>query len=244
MTPELHRLYAVCEATWPPAATHRAGPWTIREGRGGGQRVSAATAEGPVTEANLPMAETKMRALGQTPQFMIRAGEEALDALLAKRGYALVDPVDMWLGPAAPLTETPLPRACTFTVWEPLAIQIDLWADGGIGPGRIAVMERVAGLKTSIIARDDHTPAGTAFVALHDRIAMIHALEVPAPCRRKGMARLICRQAAFWAVAQGGTHVAALCTRANAAAGALYPSLGMGVVGQYHYRKAKDDTRG
>ena len=34
MTPDL--LAQVAEATWPPAATHRHGPWLIREGQGGG----------------------------------------------------------------------------------------------------------------------------------------------------------------------------------------------------------------
>jgi N-acetylglutamate synthase len=43
----------VLEATWPPAARHRAGPWVLRDGAGGGKRVSAATAEGPVTAADL-----------------------------------------------------------------------------------------------------------------------------------------------------------------------------------------------
>jgi N-acetylglutamate synthase len=34
------------EATWPPAATTRLGPWLLRDGKGGGKRVSAATLAG------------------------------------------------------------------------------------------------------------------------------------------------------------------------------------------------------
>lgn len=60
-------LAEVTEATWPPAATHRHGPWLIREGQGGGQRVSAASATGNWTEADIPTAEAAMRALGQPP---------------------------------------------------------------------------------------------------------------------------------------------------------------------------------
>ena len=43
MTPAT--LQAAMDATWPAAAMHRAGPWMLRNGAGGGKRVSAATAE-------------------------------------------------------------------------------------------------------------------------------------------------------------------------------------------------------
>ena len=237
MTPDIQTLYGVIDATWTPAAMRQEGPWMIREGQGGGQRVSAATADGPVNQSDVPAAEAAMRALDQVPLFMIRVGDDELDAMLQARGYAIVGPVNLWLGPVAPFLEAPLPRAVTFPVWEPLAIQVDMWANGGIGPGRIDVMRRVAGPKTSIIGRDDHTPAATAFVAIHDNVAMIHALEVPAHCRRRGMGGLVCLQAAHWAHENGATHISALCTQANEPANALYSSLGMGFVGQYHYRK-------
>jgi len=242
MTGATPTLYDVTDATWPAAATSRVGPWAIREGRGGGKRVSAATAEAPVTQADLPAAEKAMCALGQAPLFMIRAGQEALDRLLDQNAYRVVDPVNAWLGPVAPLLEGPLPRGRVFCIWEPLAIQIDIWAGAGIGPGRLAVMHRAPGPKTAILARWDQTPAATAFVAIHGGIAMVHALEVIAPCRRKGVARLVMQQAARWARDNGADRIAALCTRANTGANALYSSLGLGVVGQYHYRMAKDDS--
>ena len=50
------------------------------------------------------------------------------------------------------------------------------------------------------------------------------------------------RQAALWSVQNGGTWISALCTQANTGANALYSSLGLGVVGQYHYRKAQEDS--
>jgi len=241
MTPDIHTLYEAIDATWAPATISRAGPWAIREGRGGGSRVSAATADGPVTQADLPQAEAAMRALGQVPLFMIRQGDEALDAMLAERGYELADPVNLRLGPLAPFLAEPLPLARVYAGWEPLAIQREIWAAGGVGAERLAVMDRVEAPKTSILGRDGNAPAATAFVALHKGIAMMHAVEVAAKYRRKGVAALMCRQAAVWAAAQGGTHIAALCTRANAGSNALYSSLGLAVVGQYHYRKSKEE---
>lgn len=240
MTPE--RLYAVIEATWPAAEAMPHGPWTIRDGQGGGKRVSAATARQPVTAADLRVAEDAMQALGQTPLFMIRAGESALDALLEGYGYQVIDPVNIYAGAAAPLAVAP-PQATAFALWEPLAIQLDIWAEGGIGPARIEVMRRASFPKTAILLRDGQRAAATAFCAIHDGIAMIHALEVRAPCRRRGMGRNAVAQAAIWAQANGADRVAAVCTRANTGANALYASLGMACVGQYHYRIKPEEER-
>jgi len=48
-------------------------------------------------------------------------------------------------------------------------------------------------------------------------------------------------QAARWAARHDASHISAVCTQANAAANGLYTSLGMALVGQYHYRQ-KDMT--
>ena len=218
MTPQ--HLYAVTEATWPAAATETVGPWTVRDGQGGGKRVSAATVRQPVTPDDQPMAESAM---------------QALDAMLADRGYAVIDPVNLYVAPVADLAVPP-PHATTFVIWEPLAIQRDMWAEGGIGPARLAVMERAAQPKTTIIARDGQRPAATAFVGLHDGTAMIHALEVTPECRRHGIGKRVVHQAALWAQQNGASHVAALCTQANTGANALYAALHMALAGQYHYR--------
>ena len=78
-------LFAVIDATWPAAALHRAGAFVVREGRGGGKRVSAASAEGPWTEADIDAAIATHARLHQPALFMIRPGDAALDAALAAR---------------------------------------------------------------------------------------------------------------------------------------------------------------
>jgi GNAT superfamily N-acetyltransferase len=241
MMPDARTLYDVVDGTWPAASYRRIGPWCIREGRGGGQRVSAATAMDTVTEDDIAQAEAEMQALGQPRLFQIRDGDAALDAMLAARGYAVVDPVNIYVAPVAQVATERPPRITTFCVWEPLAIQIDMWAEGGIGPGRIAVMHRAKGPKTSLIGRLNDHPGGTGFVAIHDGIAMVHALEVLAHQRKQGMGRYFMREAAFWAQANGASHLAVVCTQGNAGANALYSSLGMTLVGQYHYRKHEED---
>ncbi|WP_135507230.1 GNAT family N-acetyltransferase [Roseovarius aestuariivivens] len=238
--PGIAELYAVTEATWPPAATRQVGAWTIRNGQGGGKRVSAATLAGDAQTADLAEAEAAMQALGQSSLFMLRDGEGVLDDRLDNAGYDVIDPVNAYACPLDSLTGARLPRVTTFDIWEPMAIQLDIWKAGGIGPARIEVMRRVREPKTTLFGRHDNRPAATGFVAVHDGVAMIHALEVLARARRAGMGRNLTRHAAHWAKTQGATHLAVLCTKANTGANALYASLGMTLVGEYHYRIKKD----
>lgn len=230
------KYYAVVEATWPPAARRSLGPVTLREGQGGGSRVSAASIEGTATEAEISAAEQSMRDMGQNCLFVIRDGQDALDNQLAARGYEIKDPVNLWTCPVRALMDVEIPRVTTFALWSPLEIQREIWVSGGIGAERQAVMERVSGPKAALLGRYDDKPAGAGFVAIHDGIAMVHALEILPFQRRKGMGVWMMRQAAFWAAENGATELAVLCTKRNQGANGLYASLGMVCCGQYHYR--------
>ena len=234
MTPDA--LAQVMDETWPPAAVRTVGSWLIRVGKDGGQRVSAASARGPVTGDDVAVAEAAMQAIGQPALFMIRETDAALDAELEARGYRRHDPVVAYAAPCADLAQTPPPMT-TFTHWPPIAIAVDLWAEGGIGPGRLAVMQRAAGAKTAILARANDRASGVAFVAMSGTTAMLHALEITPPLRRQGSAHNILQAAAVWAQDQGADTLTLVVTRENMPACRLYASFGMHVVGQYHYRQ-------
>ncbi len=169
------------------------------------------------------------------PLFMIRPQDSTLDDALAQRGYARIDPVVAYAIPTASVV--PPPRITVFAHWPPLQITVELWAAGHIGPSRLAVMQRAAGPKTALLSRTAERPTGVAFVALHEGTAMLHALEVAPAHRRQGSAQNILRAAAHWAREHDADTLALVVTEANAAARALYASLGMQVVGQYHYRQ-------
>lgn len=231
-------LFAVTEATWPAAAFHKVGPFLVREGKGGGQRVSAATAEGDWTEADIDAVEAAQTGLGQHPLFMIRPDDTRLDAALAARGYAVKDPVNLYEAPVADLMGE-IKRLSAFTIWPPLAIMRDIWAEGGIGPGRIAVMERAKGPKTTVLGRVNDRASGAAFVAIDGKTAMLHALHIVPEQRRQSSAVYMMRKAAEWAQDHGVERFSVLVTQANDAANSLYTSLKMQVVGQYHYRSYK-----
>ena len=232
---------AVIDATWPAAGRRNVGPWVIRTGNGGGNRASAATATGPVDAAAVTQGVQAMRDLGQEVVFMVRDGEDALDARLAEAGCFVRDATLIRACRITDLTGPPIPPVTAFAVWPPLAAQRDIWAEGHIGPARLAVMARVTGPKTTIFGRIDDRPAGTLFVAMHGETAMLHALEVSPAHRRKGLAQHLTRAAARWAQRQGATQFSLLVTATNAGANALYAGLGLAVVGRYHYRVLPED---
>ncbi len=229
MTPAL--LAEVMEATWPPLHRWRSGPFVLRDGSGGGKRVSAASCEGPFTESELDIAAAEMA----DPLMLIRDGDDALDAALEARGWRFVDPVVAYAAPVG-LLASDLPQLAAFPHWPPLEIARSIWAEGGIGPARIEVMHRVGPAKAAILARHRDRPAGVAFVACHGPEAMLHALEVRPMHRRLGVGRTLLHAAANWAVAQDASRLSLVVTRQNTAACALYARLGMEIVGSYHYR--------
>jgi len=225
-------LFPVMAATWPAARVWRLGPVCLRDGQGGGSRVSAATVEAAWDEGDIAAAEAAMA----PPLFMVRAGEARLDAVLAARGYGVKDPVVGYAAEVAALAVARPPPVTTFEVWPPLAAQVEIWAEGGVGPARLAIMERADGPKASLLGRLDDSPAGTAFVALHQGVAMVHALEVRARFRRRGLGRHMVTAAAFWARDRGAGWLALVVTEANAGARAMYEGMGMRAMGRYHYR--------
>jgi GNAT superfamily N-acetyltransferase len=169
------------------------------------------------------------------PLVLIREADTALDAALEARGWQIIDPVVAYAAPVAAL-QADLPPLSAFPHWPPLHIARTLWAEGGIGPARLSVMDRVTGPKATLLARLGDRPAGVAFAAVHEGTAMLHALEVRPALRRQGVGETLMRAAANWAAAEGADQLSLVVTARNTAARALYTRIGMQAVGQYHYR--------
>ncbi len=237
-------LYHVIDVTWPPETMAEIGPFRIRRAPGAGGRVNAASLlrDGDPGQGAVDAAVAAMTGTGPR-LFQIRDGDAALDARLAAMGYRVADPVTFFVAPAATLAARDLPRICAFTLWEPLAIQIDIWDRGGIGPARRAVMDRATCPKTSLLGRLNDSPACAGFVGLAGDIAMLRALSVLPHQRRQGMAGHAMTAAARWTVAEGGRWLSVVVGQDNVAGNALYTSLGMTPVGSYHYRIHPEDRK-
>lgn len=233
--PTTSDLFRALDETWPPARIIEHSPWLLRQGDGGGQRVSAATAKRSVKDTDIPRAEDGMRSLNQRPLFMLRPGEDGLDTALQNRGYEIVDPVAIYL---MAVSEPTPPRPTQTTAhWPATKDQREVWKNGGINSARVSVMERAIGRKTILALTTDDQPTGVAFLAMSGDIAMLHALEVSPSARRQGIGTDIMHAAVNWARDNDANWLSLMVTRANIAANTLYRGLGMGEVGHYHYRR-------
>jgi len=241
--PNADQLFAVMDATWPPRATTPCGPFVLRDGAGGGKRVSAATcAAGQASRDEVAAASDAMRQRGESPLFGLRGDQHAFDQTLTDMGFSVIDPVVIYANSAAALAAlTPEGMPAIYTE-SPLNIQAEIWAAGGIGPARLAVMARAKSPKTHILARYNDRPAGVAFVAIHGDIAMLHALEVKEEFRRCGIGASTTACAAKWAVEQGARVLALATTVENIGSNALYARMGMAVCARYHYRILKEPS--
>lgn len=222
-------LLAALEGTWPAAAERRSGPFVLRDGAGGGKRTSAATLEGPFSEGALESA------LEQGARLFRLSEDGALDRALERRGFLRVDPSLIYAAPVADVA-APARPVSLLQCWPPIAMQRLLWAEAGTGPERLAVMARAAPPRMAFIARHRNRAAGVAFCAIHQGIAMLHALEILPVFRREGVARNAVAGIADWAMGEGAHTFALAVTQANHPARALYTALGLREALPYHYR--------
>ncbi len=228
-------------ATWPSESVEAVGSFDVGRGAGGGNRVSAARLTNPkssgtgITAEEIAQVSAAQTANGAESLFMVFGWQADLDGTLDAEGYATRDETLLLTAPVAQLAEPPPPVSC-FEVWPPLAVQEEIWAVGGIDPERLAIMHRAKEPKTSLFGRVNDRPAGSAFIGVRGRIAMLHALEVAPLARRHGLGRLMVRAGAAWAARHGAEVFAVLVTRDNTVAQGLYASLGLKPVESYHYR--------
>lgn len=235
---------AVLDATWAAPERARLGDWTLRRGHGGGSRVSAISPNG---DPGLPLAEAVERASaiclgwGQRPLFQIGPDDGAVDAFLDAAGWAAYDHSIIYTAATA-LTAARPKGMMVIRVRGPLAALDELWAEGGVGAARRAVMAATPAPKEIIMLRLDDRPAAAVFVACAGEAAMLHALHVAPDFRRRGLGRAAVVAAAERAQEMGATTLALAVTAANAPARALYERMGFEIACAYHYRRAPEPS--
>lgn len=223
-------------ATWPALRETINDPWILRDGAGGGKRASAITALRDVTEAEIDEVITLSISEGTSPLFMIRPGDNALDNGLAKRSFDILDRSLIMAADLNTLTLPPPPPSSAFQCEAPLEIQREIWREGDVNDARQAVMDRVNLPKTWILGRAGDRPAGAAFAALHRGTVVVHAMCVSPAMQRLGVGRNMLSEALQWARDMNAERFSLMVAEANAPARKLYASVGLKVVGKYHYR--------
>ena len=232
--PSLEQIDALISKTWPAESILHTPPVTLRFGVGG-QRASAATVDSPITPEQLRAAEDAMKERGEF-LFRIRHRQDDLDRLLSDQGYARRDPTNILLGPTSEILSTGRASVTAFAIWPPLGIMKNIWTENDVDEHRQAIMERAPHPKVAILGRGNAKPGGVAFASADTGIAMIHAVAVQKDLRRQKIAQSMMVAIAEWANSNDIPWIATLCTENNTIARRLYQSLGMKIVGQYHYR--------
>ena len=168
-------IFEAIDVTWPAEKFLEIPKWKLRRSAKGGKRVSAATAIGAPDISDIKLAENKMAQWHQDKLFMIKKNEIILDEALSASGYRVIDPTNIWSIPSKNLSIQKTLPVKAFTIFPPLAIQRELWRANHIPPSRIEIMDRVKTHKTTIFGRINARPAASAFVAVSNKFAMVHA---------------------------------------------------------------------
>jgi GNAT superfamily N-acetyltransferase len=234
----LKDFWNASDVSWPPIKKFKMGSWTIREGGGGGNRVSATSLNNSNSflKTDIVLAETAMKTLGQPYIFRIGKEEIKLDLTLEKFGYNIVTPSYIYGCDIDRVSNFDIPPITTFNVWPPLEIMKKIWIEGGMSENRISVMQRSKGEKTTILGRASNKVAGCAFVSIYNGISMVHSVFVHPSFRLKGLGRYMLYKSAQWAKDRGSSYITLQVTEQNKGARSLYSNLGMEVIGSYHYR--------
>ena len=220
--------FKAIDQTWPAAKYIENDNWLFREGRGGGKRVSAASALN--ANASVEVALKQFNDFNKRPLFMLKDGDRAIDEALAKLDFAIIDPVDV-MAIGVDNSDDDIEKFCHDA---PTKIAKEIWAEGGIEKPRLDVMARAKCAKTYLQIDN----GAVAFAAIWNEIAMVHALEVQRSARRQGMGKRMMQIALTWAEGQGARELVVLTVKANKPAQQLYRNMGFRDVAHYHYRQA------
>lgn len=223
------------EATWPAAEYREAGGFRIARGMGGGGRLGAAVPLHDWQPDGIMQAIAAHRDWGQAALFCVPQGMTDLAQALQAQGFRPHKPTAVLHIPTPFLTDQPLPQVTALSAWPPLAIQREIWQQGGIDTPRQQAMDRAGLPKRALLGRLKDRAAGVAFLGISDRVAMIHAIHVTPAARRQRLAEWLMRGAGFIAAEHGATRLALAVAQENLPAMALCRKLGFAQIDAYDH---------
>lgn len=240
--PDIRTFEQAGLAAWPGIEVEWDGGWVRRAAGGYTKRANSLqcfdVSDSGNAEARLDVAVAWFTARGLPP--VVRStplASEALGAALDARGWATIDRSYLY---AMPLGENePDPEGRLFELLDPefLSVQQRLqgYSDANVARMR-ALLAVMAVPATGVVVYRDGEAVATALMAVGEGIVITGNVITDKTRRRQGLAGAMMRTGLAWAKRQGAT-VAALNVQAdNAAAKALYASLGYTHQYDYSYR--------
>lgn len=232
--------YDLLAATWPAESSEIVGPWWAQSAPGAGRRVCSVwplIRGADALAAGLGAATAWQAARGLDALLQLPDGLD-LPSVSAATGWASEGATAILSADAAAVAARSR-RGAGFPylieVTAPLGALDEVWAEGGIGGARRAVIARAEGIGRIWAARLDSRLAGAAFVGRVGDRAAIQALHVAPWARRRGAAHDLMVACAGWAAAAGADRLVWSVERDNAPALALYAALGAVEIGGYRY---------
>jgi N-acetylglutamate synthase len=237
----LRRIEKAGVHAWPALEAEPLEGWLWRYSDGGSQRansVSALSFTGSNAEAAIDEAERRYAARGKAAMFQISdvSAPADLDARLDARGYRIVDPCTTLV------QEIEHGAACPDGV-EYFATATPEWFDcyaSVITPERRrvapSILARIPDGRTFCAVRRDGRIIATALGVFLDDVLIAECVATRADVRGTGAGSAVMRGLANWGATQGCKFSALQALAGNAAAQALYASLGYKELGRYHLR--------
>lgn len=225
---------------WPAREVHESHGWLLRYADGVTKRANSVfpAAEPDDLDAAIAAAEAFYRSRGRPAIFSLDAAAPAgLDAELAARGYAVVDPTlamtrpldGTWDPPAYPVTLSVAPSDGWMACW---------WAvDGRGGDAELGTARAIlTGAPSTYASIGDGLPDAVGRVTVSDGWAGIYCMAVRADRRGQGLGRSVLTALLDAGRAAGASTAYLVVVEQNAVARSLYAGLGFTVAGGYHYR--------
>lgn len=239
----IRRVEAAALWAWPPAALRDVAGWRLASGGSNTRRLrSARTLDlepAADVEAAIAAVERHYAALGLPACFHIAdlVAPPDLDARLAAKGYALVTPTSVLLGPIPDLPADGRVELLTRASQAAMNALADrLWSPA-IRAERAATFARIRRPHRFALAWVDGEPAAAGLAVREGELVGLFAMRTQWRFRRRGLARAVLARLAGWAAGEGATRLYLQVEDDNAPALALYRGLGLARAYGYHYRE-------
>ncbi|MEY9210872.1 GNAT family N-acetyltransferase [Thermobifida halotolerans] len=216
---------------WPALETVESAGWRLGYSHGVSKRANSAVALHAAADPDEPARFYRERGLRSTVQ--VWPGQRRTDALLAERGYRIVDPS---LVLTRQLAERPEPATEVVVGRTPPAG----WTEAvrrpdGADTHAAAVEARITARSGMVHAvHADGRARGCA--ALNGDLVGVYGMATRADSRRRGCGNRVLDSLLAWAHDHGARRAYLLVVADNTAARALYEKAGFTEAARYHYR--------
>ena len=231
---------------WPALDTEPIGGWEARYANGVTKRANSVLCTGDPGEITTAIETAERfyadRGLPAVFQVSPAARPDALDELLADRGYTVVDPTLIMIREL----DRPYGDHRVTVDDGPSPEWLDLWwsVDGRYGSQLPTAARILTGVAASYaLIEEDGVVIATGRGVPQGECLGIYCMAVAPAARRRGLGREVLRALLDQGRDRGCARSYLAVVESNAGARALYEQEGFRVVGGYHYRLASAPTR-